>query len=313
MMTLQQLRALVAINDEGSLNHAAERVFLTRSAISKCVKELERSVGIELFDRTPKGLLPNCYGKTLLTFAYGILENVAAARHSIDALRKQQVWELNVGVTPLTSLLPLLAESCGRVSETSNGSHLVLHEISADEAARKVSQGLLDFALTGAVPQAFPDLEIHPICDLKCVVVVHASQQTVLADHSASRAGSGSLSRWVMVDECVSDPSIYMRYAGCATAAPNIVNCASMGLALNLAQTSHAAMIVPERLLAEHPLREQFTVAVSGAEVPSTPINMLVKKRSALNPAATRLYEDIMRSFSAWSGIGHAKTCAAAH
>lgn len=55
-MKLNQLKALLAIADAGSIHEAARMLHLTPSALSKAVKELEREFGTELLTRSAKGM-----------------------------------------------------------------------------------------------------------------------------------------------------------------------------------------------------------------------------------------------------------------
>jgi len=52
-MTLDQLRALIAVVDKGGFRPAAESLFKSQSAISIAIKKLEEELGIRLFDRDP--------------------------------------------------------------------------------------------------------------------------------------------------------------------------------------------------------------------------------------------------------------------
>ena len=55
-LTLDQLRDLVALAEEGSFTRAAERVYLTQPALSVQIRKLEEALGTRLFDRR-KGTL----------------------------------------------------------------------------------------------------------------------------------------------------------------------------------------------------------------------------------------------------------------
>ena len=50
-LTLDQLRYLVALAEEGSFTRAAERVYLTQPALSVQIRKLEEALGTRLFDR----------------------------------------------------------------------------------------------------------------------------------------------------------------------------------------------------------------------------------------------------------------------
>lgn len=64
-MELYQLKTFVAIAKEGSLTRAAERVFTSAPAVSAQLKALEDELGVKLFERTPRGMVPTQAGRSL--------------------------------------------------------------------------------------------------------------------------------------------------------------------------------------------------------------------------------------------------------
>ena len=64
--SLQQLLFLETVLEEGTLVRAANRLHTTHSTISRGLKALCSGLGMNLFDKTPKGLTLNEIGKSLL-------------------------------------------------------------------------------------------------------------------------------------------------------------------------------------------------------------------------------------------------------
>ena len=73
-MTFQQLMYVVEISKCGSINKAANKLFLSQSAISTAVHELESELNITLFTRTNKGVELTADGREFLGFAASLLE-----------------------------------------------------------------------------------------------------------------------------------------------------------------------------------------------------------------------------------------------
>src|SRR6056297_760067 len=63
------LRVLVTVAREGSLTRAAERLHLTQPALSLRLKRLHACVGVELLQRTPRGMRLTEAGRRLLPAA----------------------------------------------------------------------------------------------------------------------------------------------------------------------------------------------------------------------------------------------------
>jgi len=68
-LDLGTLRSFVTIAETGSMTRAAERLFLTQSAISMQIKRLESSLGFSVFERSTRGMAPTSEGEQLLKFA----------------------------------------------------------------------------------------------------------------------------------------------------------------------------------------------------------------------------------------------------
>jgi LysR family transcriptional regulator of gallate degradation len=76
---LDQLRPFMAVADKGSVVRGAEQVFRAPSAVTRSVLELERSLGMALFERRPRGMLRNAYGQAVQVRALRILDEAQAA------------------------------------------------------------------------------------------------------------------------------------------------------------------------------------------------------------------------------------------
>ena len=68
-MTLQQLNYVIVISETGSLNKAAERLFVSQPSLTSAVKELEKEVGITIFNRSGKGVSLTADGMDFLPYA----------------------------------------------------------------------------------------------------------------------------------------------------------------------------------------------------------------------------------------------------
>lgn len=83
-MTLNQLIYFKTITEYGSLAKASEHLFVSQSALSKALKELEDELGTELFQRSSKGLILNADGKKLLELATPVIESFDNIKPEMD-------------------------------------------------------------------------------------------------------------------------------------------------------------------------------------------------------------------------------------
>ena len=91
-MTLQQLRYVIEISEAGSLNKAADRLYVSQPSLTAAVKELEKEMGIVIFNRSGKGVTLTAEGVRFLPYArqvYSQYQNLLDA-YSKQGKRKQQ-------------------------------------------------------------------------------------------------------------------------------------------------------------------------------------------------------------------------------
>lgn len=73
-MTLQQLRYVIKIVECGSITEAAKQLFISQPSLSNAVKELENELGIEIFNRSAKGISLTIDGTEFLSYARQVIE-----------------------------------------------------------------------------------------------------------------------------------------------------------------------------------------------------------------------------------------------
>lgn len=91
-MTLQQLRYIVAIAETGTFSAAARELFITQPSLTKMVRELEKEMNIQIFERTNKGVHLSKNGEIFLGYARQVLEqaDLLESRYKKKAGGKQE-------------------------------------------------------------------------------------------------------------------------------------------------------------------------------------------------------------------------------
>ncbi len=75
-MNLMHLKYAVEVAQTGSINKAAEKLYIGQPNLSRAIKELESSLGVAVFERCPKGMVPTAEGERFLKYAKTILKQV---------------------------------------------------------------------------------------------------------------------------------------------------------------------------------------------------------------------------------------------
>ncbi len=80
-MTLQQLRYIMQIVQSGSISMAAQKLFITQPSLSKSVADLEKEMGITIFNRNNRGVYLSDDGAKFLAYARQIVEQADLLEH----------------------------------------------------------------------------------------------------------------------------------------------------------------------------------------------------------------------------------------
>lgn len=152
-MDLTQLKSFVTVAKLGHLTRAAEAVHLSQPAISGQIKALERDFGVELFERTPQGMLLTPAGKRLVGYAEAVIGEVQSLRAAARELSSQLTGRLRLG-TVLDPALLRVGELIARTFERHPAVELDLHHVVSNEALERVRSGELDASFYfGVLPQ----------------------------------------------------------------------------------------------------------------------------------------------------------------
>jgi DNA-binding transcriptional LysR family regulator len=167
-MNTDLLRTFMEVAKTRHFGHAAENLFLTQSAVSSRVKQLENLIGVPVFTRQRNNVLLTTAGERLLPHAENLLASWQLAVQEVGVPTKKNA-QLSLGGTSnlwdtfLQSLLPKLAIAFPNLymrTEINRSQHLV----------RSLLGGRVDIFAT-LDPPANGDFEVENIGDLELIMV----------------------------------------------------------------------------------------------------------------------------------------------
>lgn len=111
------LKYFVEVARSGSVRKASQKLFVAASAINRQILNLEDELGVELFDRLPRGLRLNPAGERLLAHAQATLHDFQVVRTEIDALKGERTGHIKVVSMDslFIDLLPTVVEEFSQV------------------------------------------------------------------------------------------------------------------------------------------------------------------------------------------------------
>jgi DNA-binding transcriptional LysR family regulator len=202
-MELRQLRYAVALGETLHFGRAAQRLYITQSALSQQIARLERELGTPLFDRSSHHVRLTPAGEVLVQRARELLADVDRVHADVLGAAAGQTGTLCVGVfaEAAAELTPLILDGA---TQALPGVRLVVRELSMTDQVRALLDGDVDVALLHP-PVDTPEVHVDVLFEEPRVALVRsdhplASAQTAsvsdLLDEPFALAAPGAPDAW---------------------------------------------------------------------------------------------------------------------
>jgi DNA-binding transcriptional LysR family regulator len=204
-LDLRLVRYFVAVAQTGNVTRAAERLHLSQPALSSAVKQLEAALGVELLERSGRGVRLTPAGELLLQRGTELLEQAAAVTDEVRGRGEEEpAARLRLGLSPTAryGVGPQLLAACAAAAPAAM---LYASEDTTAALLRDVAQGRLDLAVVFCAPDDIPpgvDLELlsdepavvhlpagHPLCARPSLSLSDLADETVLIAGGAESGG----------------------------------------------------------------------------------------------------------------------------
>lgn len=174
-MELRHLRYFLAVADEAHFRRAAERLYVTQPTLSVQVQELEKELGVALFDRIGRRVRLTQAGQVFRGYAeraLGVLEDGKTALAEIDGMVR---GSLAVGVVQTVNAY-LIPPVIARFSTDYPNVRLRGEELAAGEIERGLLDGSLDLGIS-FLPPANGEIEAERLFEEELVLAVPPSHR----------------------------------------------------------------------------------------------------------------------------------------
>ena len=290
---LTALQALVVAIEEGSLRAAARRLGISQPAVTKAVRDLERTVGAAVLQRSTAGVFPTAQGKVLLEHGRRALRELDEACAQIDQLGGSMIGELGVSAVPLAVMLliPKTMQTFGRAYPDIQ---LRLREELYVAQLTLLREGEVD-VVVGPIPDDLPvgEFEVEQLMPIQMAVVVGRGNPLAHTNSLAQLMGE----RWVFTS--LTGKSGYARQLfqmhGMTPPAPAAVVNSTLALLSLLTQGDYVGLMPLQ--IAMHPLAAPFmtVVPIKEGHLPLT-LGAIVRRNAMLKPALRHFVAHLQRA-----------------
>lgn len=194
-ITLKQLQVFVAVARHQNLSRASEALFMTKGAVSQSLGELERRLGVALFDRAHPKLHLNHEGKRLLPMADELVHRAEDVERSFSSAANEGAEGnfLRVGCTQtigndvLPELLAGFSATAGWLPEVTIAN--------TAEILRMLTSFTLDAALLEG-EERLPEIVFEPWIEDEMVVIAPPGHPLAQGGRHSARDLAGE--RWIV-------------------------------------------------------------------------------------------------------------------
>lgn len=162
---MRHLILLVELGRHASIVNASKAARLTQPAASRLITDLEHVLGVQLFERSARGVIPTPSGKTLIRRAGVALAEMDAAHLEISQLMSGVGGKVAIG-SVLAPAAGVLAKAIGLFKTRFRQANVVVDLSTSKSMVERLLDGQLDIVLGRVLDSAdIPLLNFEPISD----------------------------------------------------------------------------------------------------------------------------------------------------
>ncbi|GLK46400.1 MULTISPECIES: LysR family transcriptional regulator [Novosphingobium] len=170
-MQIRQLRHFLAAVETGSMTLASTAQNITQPTLSRSIRTLEEQLGVDLFERGHRGVLPTRYGELLAAHARSILHGFDQAIEDVGAMRAGGLGHVRLGIGS-TATDPRIAQACAEMAVSAENITLSLDFDVPETQFARLRRGELDAIIDTLRPDLDSgDLNFRPLTRLDLVLV----------------------------------------------------------------------------------------------------------------------------------------------
>ncbi len=161
-LKLRHLRYTAAIAEHGSMVAAADHLKITQPVLTRGLRELESILGVELFERGPRGMTPTAFGHAFVDHARAVLAELRHTDQHMRELAAGHTGQVTVG-THLAGANVLLPRAVARLKETYPDITVVIRHGTLDALQQDLLDGEINLVVGALEMTDSPRLSQVPL------------------------------------------------------------------------------------------------------------------------------------------------------
>ena len=172
-MKIQQLEYVIAIAQEGSITRAAKQLFQAQPNISIALKELEAELGIQIFNRTPNGMVLTPEGEEFLGRATSIVNDIHSLERDYINRNSSEIC-LNIGISRSAYIASAIGVFISKHTNDSDKMDIHLMETDTNRVMNDTCIGRYDIGVL-RIPENSKNLVSEVLLEYKFGIALHKS------------------------------------------------------------------------------------------------------------------------------------------
>lgn len=173
MIHLEWYRIFMETARHGNFTKAAQNLHITQPSVSYAIRQLEETLGIQLFQRLSKGVELTEEGRVLLNYVEQSLALLESAQKHVSGMKRLSAGELRIGAGD-SLIKHLLLPYLNMYHREHPGIRIQLSHGKTPEIAKRLVEGIIDCAIVH-MPVHEPQLEVRTLAEVQhCFVVGEA-------------------------------------------------------------------------------------------------------------------------------------------
>ncbi len=145
-LKMRQVLLLVALDEHRYMHRAAASLSMTQPAATRLLGDLERLLGLRLFERSARGITPNAYGESLIRHARIMLSTLDHSRGELNALLEGTTGKIVLG-TLLVAAPVLVPRAVARFKQRHPRHTVLIREGTAASLLQALQRGEVDLVV----------------------------------------------------------------------------------------------------------------------------------------------------------------------